>query len=359
MKKRILTGGILLSLSLMMAVPAQAAVLEYQDAVNVMKQDNKTPEIRTIKINAKRSAKLVEYEEDLYISAKAAMIRQLPSEKSKAVKKLVLGDEVHQTGICDNGWTQISYTGADKKEQIGYVDGGKLSDNSQIQKVKEEVTVNTDFNVLDYPGMKDGLELGEVIEDDEVTRTGICNKVWSRISFKDIEGKQVTGFIPTSYMNVEEETEEETEEADTEEGMIHKTAGESVFVDAVDGVTETMDGVEVQDGVLVGDIEDVPANAKLKSLGTFRITHYCPCSICCGPWADGITSTGVTAQTNHTIAVEPSQIPYGSKVVINGQVYTAEDCGGGITENCIDIYVASHEEAYEKGVYYTDVYLIQ
>ena len=65
MKKRILTGGILLSLSLMMTVPAQAAVLEYQDAVNVMKQDNKTPEIRTIKINAKRSAKLVEYEEDL------------------------------------------------------------------------------------------------------------------------------------------------------------------------------------------------------------------------------------------------------------------------------------------------------
>ena len=34
----------------------------------------------------------------------------------------------------------------------------------------------------------------------------------------------------------------------------------------------------------------------------------------------GITSTGVTATTKHT-AVDPSQIPYGSQVVINGQVY--------------------------------------
>ena len=101
------------------------------------------------------------------------------------------------------------------------------------------------------------------------------------------------------------------------------------------------------------------SDASLKPLGTFRITHYCPCSICCGPWANGITSTGVTATTNHTIAVDPTQIPYGSQVVINGQVYVAEDCGGAIKKNCIDIYVASHEEGERKGVYYTDVYLIQ
>ena len=66
-------------------------------------------------------------------------------------------------------------------------------------------------------------------------------------------------------------------------------------------------------------------------------------------YANGITSTGVTATTNHTIAVDPSQIPYGSKVVINGQVYVAEDCGGAIKTNCIDIYVATHAEGEGKG----------
>ena len=109
----------------------------------------------------------------------------------------------------------------------------------------------------------------------------------------------------------------------------------------------------------IGTPVSASADATLKPLGTFRITHYCPCSICCGPWANGITSTGVTATTNRTIAVDPSQIPYGSKVVINGQVYVAEDCGGAIRTNCIDVYVATHSEAEQKGVFYREVYLLQ
>lgn len=55
-----------------------------------------------------------------------------------------------------------------------------------------------------------------------------------------------------------------------------------------------------------------------------RLLIIVPAIICCGPWANGIASTGVTATTNRTIAVDPTQIPYGSKVVINGQVYVAE-----------------------------------
>ena len=37
----------------------------------------------------------------------------------------------------------------------------------------------------------------------------------------------------------------------------------------------------------------------------------------------------------------------------------AEDCGGAIKHNCIDIYVATHQEGEDKGVYYTDVYLLK
>ena len=104
---------------------------------------------------------------------------------------------------------------------------------------------------------------------------------------------------------------------------------------------------------------DLGARTNLQDLGVFKITHYCPCSICCGPYSNGITSTGVTATTNHTIAVDPSVIPYGSKVVINGQVYVAEDCGGAIKKNRIDIYVATHAEGEAKGTYDTEVYLIK
>ncbi|MBR1742625.1 MAG: cell wall hydrolase, partial [Lachnospiraceae bacterium] len=32
------------------------------------------------------------------------------------------------------------------------------------------------------------------------------------------------------------------------------------------------------------------------SLGKVWVTAYCPCSICCGPYANGITASGKTAR---------------------------------------------------------------
>lgn len=97
------------------------------------------------------------------------------------------------------------------------------------------------------------------------------------------------------------------------------------------------------------------------SLGTFKLTAYCPCSKCCGKWANGITATGTTAKANHTIAVDPRVIPYGSVVCIEGYgTYVAEDCGGAIKGNRIDIFYNTHSEALNSGVTATnpEVYLI-
>ena len=65
---------------------------------------------------------------------------------------------------------------------------------------------------------------------------------------------------------------------------------------------------------------------------------------------DTITSTG-TVPRYGTIAVDPSVIPYGSKVYIHelGEVFTAEDCGGAIKGNKIDIYMNSESECYNWG----------
>ena len=113
----------------------------------------------------------------------------------------------------------------------------------------------------------------------------------------------------------------------------------------------------------VGSVETEPFIVEEKEdpftwLGKFKITAYCPCSKCCGQWADGVTSTGVTATEGRTIAVDPKVIPYGSKVMIAGNEYIAEDCGGAIKENRIDIYFESHDDALEYGVQTHDVYII-
>lgn len=76
---------------------------------------------------------------------------------------------------------------------------------------------------------------------------------------------------------------------------------------------------------------------------------YCACVECCGK-TDGITATGTQATAGRTIAVDPAVIPYGARVVINGHTYIAEDCGGAVNDNAIDIFFNTHAEALEFGV---------
>lgn len=91
------------------------------------------------------------------------------------------------------------------------------------------------------------------------------------------------------------------------------------------------------------------------SLGTFRITHFCACSKCCGKWAGGPTASGTMPEAGRTIAVDPDVIPLGSEVRINGHVYIAEDTGSGVDGNAIDIFVDDHAEAVQLGMYYAEV----
>lgn len=81
----------------------------------------------------------------------------------------------------------------------------------------------------------------------------------------------------------------------------------------------------------------------------YTVTAYCGCAKCCGK-TDGITATGTQATEGRTIAVDPSIIPYGTTVYINGQAFVAEDCGGAIKGNHIDMYFNSHDAALEWGV---------
>ena len=101
-----------------------------------------------------------------------------------------------------------------------------------------------------------------------------------------------------------------------------------------------------------------PEDLKLIPLGVFKTTGYCPCKSCSEGWGRH-TSTGAIAASNHTIAVDPKVIPYGSRIMINGIIYTAEDKGGGVKGNHIDIFFDTHSETKQHGVQNTEVYLVQ
>lgn len=69
-------------------------------------------------------------------------------------------------------------------------------------------------------------------------------------------------------------------------------------------------------------------------------------------------STGTFLVAGTSIATDPSVIPYGSQVEINGHIYTAHDTGGAIQGNRIDVYFDNHQDALNFGVQYAEVFLI-
>lgn len=85
-----------------------------------------------------------------------------------------------------------------------------------------------------------------------------------------------------------------------------------------------------------------------------KTTGYCP-GACCNGGYYGQTATGVKPKPGRTIAVDPRVIPLGSKVEIDGHMYRAEDTGGAIKGNRIDILFRTHHQANHWGVRYKTV----
>ena len=84
------------------------------------------------------------------------------------------------------------------------------------------------------------------------------------------------------------------------------------------------------------------------------VTHYCACTKCCGPNAQGITASGKNVAVG--MVAMSSYYPFGTQIMINGVMYTVEDRGGSGIENSIyrvDIYVPDHNEALRLGRFTT------
>lgn len=92
-------------------------------------------------------------------------------------------------------------------------------------------------------------------------------------------------------------------------------------------------------------------------LGEFQVTGYCSCSLCCGEKEEKLTKSETVPKAAHTIAADPSVIPLGTRIVIDGVSYVVEDTGKAIKGKQLDIYFDTHEEAVRYGRKEKYVYL--
>ena len=109
-----------------------------------------------------------------------------------------------------------------------------------------------------------------------------------------------------------------------------------------------------------------PVYTLTTSRGTFRYTQvatmtatvYCPCTICCGPNAKGVTKSGKKAGYG-VVAVDPKVIPLGTQFYIEGYgVAVAADIGSAIKGNRIDLCFETHQEALNFGKKKIKVYIL-
>lgn len=103
-----------------------------------------------------------------------------------------------------------------------------------------------------------------------------------------------------------------------------------------------------------------------KQYYTFEVSFYCPCYNCTQN-GNRQTASGTYAEEGRTIAM-PSNIPFGTKVVIDGLgEFINEDRGGYIKNTYdengnliirVDVFLEDHARCYENGRYLANGYII-
>lgn len=90
-----------------------------------------------------------------------------------------------------------------------------------------------------------------------------------------------------------------------------------------------------------------------ENAGRHRITHY-DSGACCNGRNAGRTASGAPMVVGRTVATG-RQYPFGTRLLINGTIYTVED--RGVPNGCVDILVGSHAEANRRGLFHTNVFV--
>ncbi len=163
----------------------------------------------------------------------------------------------------------------------------------------------------------------------------------------------VRNYEPAKEDGISRVGEPDWEASETVEAAeVQTDAGSAETEPAVPAEAPESTETKKEEGDEAGQEPDEEADGEWISLGDdWVITYYCPLECCNDQWA-WQTSTQAPMQLHHTIAVDPSVIPYYSHVRIGGldYEYVAEDCGGGIKGKRIDVLVANCTIANEMGV---------
>ncbi|WP_430789409.1 ubiquitin-like domain-containing protein [Virgibacillus flavescens] len=271
----------------------------------------------------------------------------------KADDKIVDGlklkiDKGFQVAVNDGGNEKKLWTTGGTVEQLLDNNKIKLSESDKLNvDLKEQVSSENPINIVRVE--KAEVEVEEAVAfKTEQKEDGSLTKGEKRVVS---EGKK--GTVIKTYEVVKENGKE----------VSRKLIGEEVKEDSESRVVAIGTKVERTDLVTLASTqkkESAPAPApeprpepkKEKRSGNVLYMHASAYTASCAG-CSGYTATGINLNANpnaKVIAVDPSVIPLGTRVYIEGYgEYVAADTGGSIHGNRIDIHFSSKSAAYAFG----------
>lgn len=294
----------------------------------------------------------------VYITAN---MRSLPTSESKKLTTIPAGEKVLVIDDGENGFVHIKYNNLDGyafARCLDYEVGTAYAGDKITSKTEEVATTNTANSVLasrrilsksaveSLVNSEDEDEDEDEAEDVKVVVTsaansnkevsaGVSKKISARVNMRALPSSDSTKVISLPIgANIE---------------VLGQASGGYSLVQ-YNGVSGYVLDNWIVDAQKI-EIAKVGNDAIM-----FECTAYCSCARCCGKYSPEVTgrvahtATGTIPAEGRTIAVDPRVIPYGTKVVIDGMgTYVAEDCGGGVKGNHIDIYFDTHDAAVAFG----------
>lgn len=207
----------------------------------------------------------------------------------------------------------------------------------------EEVVASTYNQISEYATQIDDAQSEEAILLSKISaQESTINGLLKQAKEEEIAAQK--------QAKAKEKAAEEVKEAETTQQQ-ESTSEESGEVEVVEEDSSNEDSSS-EDSQPEEDTPAASAGGSGTYLGTFKATAYCSCSTCCGGWAGGATASGTTPTPGRTVAM--GGVPFGTKLMINGTVYTVEDRGTAYGH--VDIFMGSHSAALGFGLQQVEVY---
>ncbi len=271
--------------------------------------------------------------------------------------------------VLQNGYELTTLTGKTKVADILKENNIILDENQKtIPDLEEEVKAGTVIKITDKSYQE--VQIAKVSEEGVQTTLDELLQSYAPITEKIITEQQVIPFETITKNTAGTETnttnkvlqqgkdgiKEITYKIKYQNGTeIEKTVlSEKVLQEPVNKIVQ-VNKVATSRGMTASRTSATPNTTANSSAGgqIYKITAYCPCAKCCGK-TNGMTAAGTRATAGRTVAAS-GKYAFGTKLNINGHIYTVEDRGGAIQGNKIDIFVNSHSEALAWGVRYLPV----